>query len=37
MSRNNWVLHLRGINGIRAIAAISVMMAHITGSLSDFV
>lgn len=29
-------LHLRGVNGLRAIAALSVLIAHITGELKAF-
>lgn len=30
------IIHLKGLNGIRAIAALSVIIAHITGKLDNF-
>lgn len=30
------IIHLKGLNGIRAIAALSVIIAHITGELHNF-
>ena len=36
MDKSTNVIHLKGLNGIRAIAALSVIIAHITGDLQSF-
>ncbi len=36
MGKSTNTIHLKGLNGIRAIAALSVIIAHITGELQNF-